>query len=629
MSTFAAKNYNCLMKRLIPFLPWLGALLLIAVALLLFEGDLLWKVQQNNLFLDTRLFFRDQMLVPAGFLSYVSCYFTQFFYHPWLGVLILCGWWLLLMWLTKRAFRIPDTWASLALIPVAALLIAGVGLGYWHYFMRLQGYFFVPTIGTTAAVAMLWVFRAMIGLRMKPTILGIVWIVVATVVGYPLLGIYALAAVLLMGIWVWRLTGNRTQNVILSVVALLCIIAVPLVCYRYVYYQTFFDDLWTTGLPITNVLKNYQSNYIPYYILGGVYFLFTVCGLRFTDNDLERSKRQGWMQKPLYRWGVQGVLVIALMAVVWHWWYKDENFHHELAMQHCIESADWEGVIREGQKQGDIEPTRTIIMMHNLALSRLGRIDEIFDFPWGRKIGDPAVPYDMLNQVFSKMIYYQYGLLNDCHRKCMEDGVEFGWSVETLQYMARCYILSGERRAAKMILDKLHRTTFCGEWADEMVQLLDDLNKRADDKEMGPVTRMLQYKNALGLDEGNIEKYLMNVLAYQDSPSSYFQEQAVLATLWKRNPQLFWTRFSRYLSLNNGKPIPRIFQEAALLFGNLERNPLVSNVPLDKGVVDNYAAFVNEGKKYHGQQAVVGRTALHPFFGNTYYFYYYFLQDMK
>ena len=67
------------MKRDISFLPWIGALLLIAVALLCFEPDLLWKVQQYNLFLDTPLFFREQMLVPGGCLSYSSCYFTQFF----------------------------------------------------------------------------------------------------------------------------------------------------------------------------------------------------------------------------------------------------------------------------------------------------------------------------------------------------------------------------------------------------------------------------------------------------------------------------------------------------------------------------------------------------------------------
>ena len=603
------------MKRVIPFLPCLGGLLLIAVALLCFETDLLWKIQQYNLFLDTSLYFSEQMLVPGGFLTYVSCFFIQFFYHPWLGVLMLCGWWLLLMWLAKRAFRIADNWAILLLIPVAALLVADMCLGYWHYLMRLRGYFLVPTIGTTAAVAILWAFRAL----PQKLWIRIVYIFVATAIGYPLFGIYALAAILLMGIWVWRLSSNRSQNAILVVVALLCIIAVPLICYRYFYYQTYFNDLWTTALPITNVLKTFPAYYIPYYILGGFFLLMVI---------FYQTSQPVILQKPLYRWSLQGVLAVALIASVWHWWYKDDNFHHELVMQHCIEQTDWEGVVNEGKKQ-DTEPTRSIIMMHNLALSRLGRVDDIYDFPWGRKKGDPKVPYDMLHQVFSKTIYYQYGLLNDCHRRCMEDGVEYGWSVEALQYLARCSILSRETKAAQKILNKLRHTMYYGEWADNMQVLLDNPKQIAENREMGPITHMLKFKNALGFDEGNVEKYLMNVLAYQDSNDPVFQEQAVLATLQKRNPKLFWARFNRYAHLFPHGPIPRIFQEAGILFGNIDNMPEVNRLPFDKGVKDNFAAFMNEGKKYDGQQAIVGRTALYPFFGNTYFFYYYFLEDMK
>lgn len=603
------------MKRLIPILPCLGGLLLIAVALLCLEPDLLWKVQQYNLFLDTSLFFSERMLVPGGFLSYVSCFFTQFFYYPWLGVLMLCCWWLLLMWLTKRAFRISGNWTIPLLIPVAILLAADMSLGYWHYFMRLRGYFFVPTIGTTAGVTMLWAFRAL----PQKLWLRIVYIFVATAVGYPLFGIYALAAVLLMGIWTWRLASNRTQNIILSAVALLCVIAVPLVCYRYIYYQTNYDDLWTAALPISHDLKNDHAHYIPYYILGGFFLLMVVCYGRAVPSII---------QKPLYRWGVQGVLAVALIAGVWHWWCKDENFHHELVMQHCIETLDWEGVLNEGNKQ-TVEPTRSIMMMRNLALSRLGRSDEMFNFPWGRIKGGTDVPYDILSQVFSRTIYYNYGLLNDSHRRSMEEGVEYGWRVESLQYMARNSILSRERKAALKALNQLRHTMFYGEWADSLQQLADYPKRKAQDPEMGPITHMLKYKNLMGFDEGNVEKYVLNVLAYQDSNDPYFQEQAVIAALLKRNPKLFWARFSRYAQLSPNGPIPRIFQEAAILFGGMEGSPALGKIPFDKGVVDNYTAFMKESYKYKGSSKDIVRTALYPFFGNTYFFYFYFLDDTK
>ncbi len=605
------------MKRVISFLPWIGALLLIAIALLCYESDLLWKVQQYNLFLDTSLFFHEQMLVPGGFLSYISCFFTQFFYHPWLGVLLLCGWWLLLMWLTKRTFRIPDNWAVLSLIPVAVLLVANMCIGYWIYMMRLRGYFFVPTIGTTTGVAVLWAFRSL----PQKLWVRIVAIVVAAAMGYPLFGIYALAAVLLMGIWAWRLTGNRSQNALQSVVALLCIVAIPLICYRYIYYQTYFDDLWTIGLPIMNTMRLYPTYYIPYYILGGFFLLMVI----FYQSSLFAKQ-----QKPLYTYILQGVLAVALIAGVWHWWYKDANFHHELVMQHCIEETDWEGVISEGSKQGEVEPTRSIIFMHNLALFRLGRqCDEMYDFPWGRQKGDPDVPYDMLNVAFGKTLFYQNGMLNDCHRKCMEDGVEYGWKVEFLQYLARCSVLRGEKPAGQKVLNLLRHTMYYSEWADSMQVLLDNPRRITKSREMDPIIQMTQYKDALGLDEGNVERYVTNVLAYQDSYNYYFQEQAVLAALAKRNPGLFWARYNRYRQLRRNSAMPRIFQEAAYLFSMIGKGPNPAQLSIDKGVKESYAAFARESQKYDKQQAVVGRTALHPFFGNTYFFYYYFLQDMQ
>ena len=98
-----SEKWKDTMKRFSSLFLWLGALVAIASVLLYAESDLLWKVQQHNLFLYSSLFFKQMMVAPGGMLSYLGSFFTQFFYHPWIGVLMLCGWWLLLMWLVKRA----------------------------------------------------------------------------------------------------------------------------------------------------------------------------------------------------------------------------------------------------------------------------------------------------------------------------------------------------------------------------------------------------------------------------------------------------------------------------------------------------------------------------------------------
>ncbi len=86
---------------------WIAALAVIAGGLLIYESHFLWKVQELNLFLHTTLFFKQQMVVPAGMLTYIGTWFTQFFYYPWQGVTMLCGWWLLVLVLLKHTFAIP------------------------------------------------------------------------------------------------------------------------------------------------------------------------------------------------------------------------------------------------------------------------------------------------------------------------------------------------------------------------------------------------------------------------------------------------------------------------------------------------------------------------------------------
>jgi hypothetical protein len=83
----------------------------------------------------------------------------------------------------------------------------------------------------------------------------------------------------------------------------------------------------------------------------------------------------------------------------------------------------------------------------------------------------------------------------------------------------------------------------------------------------------------------------------------------------------------QYVRLHPHAPMPRIFQEAAYLFGKMENRPDIDRLPFDKGVKDTYFAFMKEAAKYDNQPAEYGRIALSPFFGNTYFYEYYFLKN--
>ena len=626
------------MKKIPYYVYLLLALVVIAGALLLYEGDLLWKIQNTTLFLTSSVFFNEQMLVPGGLLVWCSTFFTQFFYYPWLGVLLLCAWWWLLMWLTKRAFRIPDRWSGLLLIPVGLLLLTIVDMGYWIYVLKLQGHPFVATIGTTAVAALLWAYRCMPAKHYIRT----VFVFLVCAIGFPLMGAYGLAASLLMAIWSWRL---KEHALIDTIVAILSVAAVPLFFYRFVFYQTNLANIYYAALPLYYVTEKHLAYYIPYYLLAAFFAIMAVMKPMSSKEPIspispakpkspkgQKNQKNQKNQKSKVRipksFLVQTVVMVLLVAGVARYWFKDENFHHELAMQHSIDQLDWEGVLHEASRQ-ECEPTRAIVMMKNLALGRLGlQGNEMFK----HKNGSAAYnePFGMrLMLISGSLMYYQYGMINYCGRLSTEMCVEFGWRPEYLKLLAKCAILNGEQQHARKYLNVLKQTLFQDEWAEQKELLVGNADAISHDAELGVVARMMHYDNQLSSDQGNIERFLMTRLSnskYTGDP--LFQEQALLATLWTRDINKFWQRFYDYIRLHPNEPMPRYYQEAAWLYAQLQERKDLENMPFDAGIKDTYKRFMEEAVRFDNAEVDVARDGLYPFFGETYYFDYYIMSQL-
>ncbi len=605
-----------LLQKHLTVVIWFVALAVMAGAMLIFESDQLWKLQQKNLFLSSVLFLRDQLVVPGGLLTWVGTWFTQFFYYPWVGVLMLCCWWWILMAVTKHAFRIPDRWAMLMLIPVALLLVSNMGMGYWIYVLKLRGYFFVSTIGTTVVAILLWGFRCV----PEKFYLRTVAIALTCVVGYPLLGVYGLAAAMLMAIWSWHLQTNRMEAVVNSVVAVLGVTFVILVCYRYVYHETSLDNMLWAELPLFFVDKEYHAYYTPYYLLA---LFFVVLAVTYQSDRITAKP----IKQPYYLIS-QGLLALLLVGGVFHFWVKDENFHRELSMQHRIYDLDWTGVLQEAAAQQD-EPTRSVVMMRNLALSRLGRQgNEMFLYKNGSKKYAAPIPMRLM-MVVGPMIYYQYGMLNYCYRLSMEMGVEFGFHAEDYQLMANSALLEGDRPLARRYINALKQTLFYRDWALQAESLLEHPDRIASDPEREAITHMMHYENSLGGDKGYIERFLMSELAestYTGDP--IFQEQCLLATLWTKDIKQFWVQFANYARLHPDTPMPRYYQEAAYLYGKIEGRRNLDSMPFDVGIKETFERFAASARRYDNADMAVAREMLYPFFGETYFYDYFAMKKL-
>ena len=480
------------MRRLLPYLaPWLAF-----AALVCFEQDYLWTAQEQSLFLHTKLFFQQSMVASGGLLSWAGAYLTQFFYYPMLGAGILCLLWAFLMLLLKQAFRLPRRWMLLTLIPVGMLLLADVQLGYWVYFLKLQGHLYVATLGFLALSLLVWAFNALpLGGACRP-----LFVVAVTVVGYPLLGFYALLAALLMALLSWR-QGRRGQMVALA--AVLSIIAVPLIAYWQFYHQTPLHRIAFTALPVFvhNGVADAKC-YLPYVVLVA---WLVVAALSYHPERQEAvaSRRGTWFQ---------GFLLVAMLLCIVAGWQKDDNFHRELAMRRQMEQHDWKAMLTT-IKQAKDEPTRAMSMMKNLALQRTGRLQhDMAAYPDGFRRPAAVFPIHTVHTI-GKMLYLQYGIPNYCYRWCMEDGVEYGWNVEALKLMTKCSLINGETTAAQRYLSLLKRTDFHRQWAMKYEAYLRQPSLMAQDAEFKAIAPLLRTDEFLTSDQSQLEPFLIEHLA--------------------------------------------------------------------------------------------------------------------
>lgn len=626
------------------------ALLVIAGLLLFFESDFLWKLQEANLFLNSKLFLEELMVEPGGFLSWSGTWFTQFLFHPWLGVLLLCAWWLLLMWLVKKAFRVSSRWMPITIIPVLFLLVSIVDMGYWIYILKLRGHVFLGTIGVTAVVALLLAFRTLCSWTSVhdsfSTLFHCVFVLMTCAVGYPLLGVYGIGATALMAVWVWRLEPNRKAALAVCVTGLMSAWLLPLLFYRFVYYQTNVANVYVAKLPLYFITEEYTAYYVPYVLLMS--FFLVMCSLTpgspspgpssvhegssVSPSRLKEGRKVTYAGKggPLAnrRWdvgeaAVPYLLLLAAILFTFFNWYRDENFHRELAMQRCIDRLDWHGVLKEAAKQEDM-PTRAIVLMRNLALAHLGRQgDEMYRYKNGCQKCDAPFDIRAINSV-GPLIYYHYGMPNYSYRLCMERGVEFGWRVEQLKFMVRCSIINGELPLARKYLGLLGQTMFHDTWADRISEFTKHPEDIAQMPEMTFISHMMHYDNELTADHNLVENFLMPRLMYSNyTKDPVFLEQVILASMAAKNAKLFWPHLYNYIQFYPDRPWPTHIQEAAWLFGDLENRPNMDQFPISPTVKENFKRFDQMASRLEGADWETANKALYPLFGHTYFYDYY------
>ena len=633
-------------KHLLYWLAVGGLLVVAGFKLVTQESELLLRAQELNLWLPTGLYWKTLMQYPGGGVSWVGTFLTQFFYYPWLGTAILCSLWLIICLLAAWIYRLRGPWVWLTMLIPLALMACFVQTGYWLYYLKLQGHLFVPTVGVLFALLTLAVQRLLDSHLPEKAArwVSLCWMALVCIAGYPFFGAWALGATGLLGLF--PRVKDSSLNYKLSILnffpSLVLIAAIPQIYYQLVFEMTERSFLYVAALPSFRYsAESFEQYRIPYYAIIAAFIILIT--LRASEGFAFAKKLKPWHRSVL------ALLLVALGIVgVSQVWYRDANFHKELAMNRAIEELDWERVLtiaRDGSS--GVKPTRMMVLYKNLAIFRLGRAgDEMFTYSEGAT--PQNAPWKVrITQVGGKLIYYHYGKENFCYRWCMEDGVEFGWKAETLKFMARTSMLNHEWAAARKYLDLLKKTTFHRKWAERYEKYLAlpeafDLAKLEasvkagkpllDDagmKEFAPIMHMMTYPDRLDGDNTLVEMYLLQTFAKGNGDDPLFQEMTLICALIMKDIDLFWPRFMKFATMHPELHMPRHYQEAAYLYGHLENKVDISRMPFDQEVRDSYERFMRFNEQCGPMSEEQKAVAFYPQFGGTFYYFYFLVRNQK
>ena len=646
MTSVNAKNKKGLSDKLFRLLPYILAVLLLTV-LILREQCFLKKVEDLSVFLFDKQFFREMLPVPGGFLGLAGAFFTQFMYYPWLGALI----WVLLLTvcyqLTVKVFNIPACLRALAIIPVALLVIGNMSLGYGIFIMREQDHFFAPLLGYMSALVPVFAVS-----RIRPEWGKVVMLAVWTAAGFPLLGTFAFVGTLsasLTALTEPDVPRKSRLGVFSAGIAL--ILFVPIIEYNF--YTTYrMADSWHIGLP--SVSDDLWTHAVRAPLQLALLFLPVM------SVAVRRLKEKGGMIV------VQSAVFAAAIAATWILWYKDENFHTELAMSEAIDRFDWQKTVdiyrkvaeshsksdhkayadRSAKLQGVkdqatistivdsysekfFEPTRTMIMYRDIALLKLNRaLDVAFTMKDGSRLQKSRTQIPMAFQS-GKQIYMQYGLVNMSYRWCLEDVIEHNWSFGTLKYMSIHSVVMHEEEFARKYLNKLSKTLFYRDWAKQNLVLAQDSALMAVTQPYSDILPYMCFENRMTNDMVQSEKFIMRHYS-EPEPDHATPEYDRAALFWAmriQNIPAFWMHLYFYLQSNKVNELPRSVEEAAILYSHLEEGGL--DLPYSKEVTDSYNAF----QRYVAQHSVRNlKESAYPYsqkFGKTFFYYYYFMRNLQ
>ncbi|MBL7040520.1 MAG: hypothetical protein ISR77_17930 [Pirellulaceae bacterium] len=426
---------------------------------------------------------------PGAPLCYAGRFLGQFYYHTWLGALVVCLCVASFGVLFHRVLskRKTNVHVSLTLIPCFLLLVLHTST-IW----LVQ-----DTLGLCASCG---AFLGYLSFRGKVS--RRVSALVATPIIYLLLGVYALFFV--AWVVIFELNDKPLRSGLLFGIAYVVFcIAVPLIAWRWVFPMPLLSALlW----PVTfiwpsrgGLLHCSTANIVMDCVLAIMFcasvFLIPYCGRLPWKPPVPsrwRARARRWQR-------VGPAIAFVILVILLHSIRYDTRLSTLVTCRQLYKNEQWDALLAEVKKC----PSTSVDLqfMTNFALCKKRRLlDEMFHYPqmWGTRglvlnfstLGElkPADD-DIYRAMYNSDLFFEMGHINLAFRHAYDRISAEGETYDALKRMAQCSMVNGNYAMAAKYLNILERTLFHSEFARRYKAIIAD--PVAADKEFRDIRKRL------------------------------------------------------------------------------------------------------------------------------------------
>ena len=559
-----------------------------------------YYIEQSQLFLFSEAYIRNKLLLPGGFSMLVAEFLVQFFIRPYVGALVtavlLTGVGVCTAGIVKRIAPVSGLFI-LYVLPMLALLFMHFDFNY-----RVQG-----TVCYLMMMALLCGY-----MRIRNDLFRLV----AGCVLVPVLFWLAGSIAVLFAGMVCLFEGLRkTPKWYISLIG---VAEVLLLGVGTVYFSLMGEYRWVFG-PDLYYHYTLHPKEIIYYSWICLPLVFLVAFFIRNKNSLSGKK---------WRAGISCIAQLAMIAAVL-WWgmpkYSDAKTLKLKKLDYFARTEQWDKTIEECK--GKL--TNFLYMCHlNMALANKGELsDKMFNF-------DQRGPQGLLVQwnksenisCMLSDIYFTMGatassqeMAFEGYVSAMEDG-----NPRMLKRLVQTNLIYGTYPVAEKYISILEKTYAYRDWAQSQRKYLYNDEVVESDPILGTRRRMLPDRNSLAMIKGLagdlalfLEKGPANSAALQYLGAMY---------LLAKDLEGFKALVEKYYGTEFLPVLPVHFQEAVIVMSEKEPD-YWKRFNVSETIVARFTDYKKQVLANRNNSAIAG--LLNRSYGNTYWFYFMFVQWMK